>query len=171
MFRTSSENLISYWWLKEIYSQLPYNYRKNLKGLINASHTTSNLWNQQKLISCEEQSNQKISFQSVLHCPSVPVDPGDYLVVLHFPCPSHQTQDSQHSRGSILYLRYLLKRKINCFPGERAWLSHQLNGVWHSYVHTGANTNFPDMNRICNRGNFDIIIMHNEVVPRKMENF
>ena len=30
--RTSSENLISYWWLKEIYSKLPYNYRKNLKG-------------------------------------------------------------------------------------------------------------------------------------------
>ena len=30
--RTSSENLISYWWLKEIYSQLPYHYRKNLKG-------------------------------------------------------------------------------------------------------------------------------------------
>lgn len=30
--KTSSENLISYWWLKEIYSQLPYNYRKNLKA-------------------------------------------------------------------------------------------------------------------------------------------
>ena len=28
----SSENLISYWWMKEIYSQLPYHYRKNLKG-------------------------------------------------------------------------------------------------------------------------------------------
>ena len=33
ILRTSSENLISYWWLKEIYSQLPYHYRKNLKGL------------------------------------------------------------------------------------------------------------------------------------------
>ena len=110
IFRTSSENLISYWWLKEIYSQLPYNYRKNLKGLINASRTTSNLWNQQKFISCGEQSNQNI-FQSVLHCPSVPVDPGDYLVVFHFPCASHQTQDSQHSRGSIRYLGYLLRRK------------------------------------------------------------
>ena len=94
----------------------------------------------------------KISFQSILHCPSVPVDPGDYLVVLHFPGASHQTQDSQHSRGSIRYLGYLLRRKINCFPGERAWLSHKLNGVWHSNVHTGANTNFPDMNRICNSG-------------------
>jgi len=30
--KTSSENLISYWWLKEIYSQLPYHYRKNLKA-------------------------------------------------------------------------------------------------------------------------------------------
>lgn len=30
--KTSSENLISYWWLKEIYSKLPYNYRKNLKA-------------------------------------------------------------------------------------------------------------------------------------------
>jgi len=29
--RTSSENMISYWWMKEIYSQLPYHYKKNLK--------------------------------------------------------------------------------------------------------------------------------------------
>ena len=40
------------------------------------------------------------------------------------------------------------EKKVDCFPGERAWLSHQLNGVWHSYVHTGANTNFPEMNRM-----------------------
>ena len=31
-FRTSSENMISYWWMKEIYSKLPYHYKKNLKG-------------------------------------------------------------------------------------------------------------------------------------------
>lgn len=29
--RTSSDNMISYWWMKEIYSQLPYHYKKNLK--------------------------------------------------------------------------------------------------------------------------------------------
>jgi len=29
--RTSSENMMSYWWIKEIYSQLPYQYKKNLK--------------------------------------------------------------------------------------------------------------------------------------------
>jgi len=29
--RTSNENMISYWWLKEIYSKLPYHYKKNLK--------------------------------------------------------------------------------------------------------------------------------------------
>jgi len=29
--RTTSENMISYWWMKEIYSQLPYHYKKNLK--------------------------------------------------------------------------------------------------------------------------------------------
>ena len=29
--RTSSENMISYWWMKEIYSKLPYHYKKNLK--------------------------------------------------------------------------------------------------------------------------------------------
>ena len=31
MFRTSSENMISYWWMKEIYAKLPYHYKKNLK--------------------------------------------------------------------------------------------------------------------------------------------
>ena len=25
--------MISYWWMKEIYSKLPYHYKKNLKGL------------------------------------------------------------------------------------------------------------------------------------------
>jgi len=30
--KTSNENMISYWWLKEIYSQLPYHYKKNLKA-------------------------------------------------------------------------------------------------------------------------------------------
>lgn len=30
--KTSSDNLISYWWLKEIYSHLPHHYRKNLKA-------------------------------------------------------------------------------------------------------------------------------------------
>jgi len=29
--RTSSENMISYWWMKDIYSKLPYHYKKNLK--------------------------------------------------------------------------------------------------------------------------------------------
>jgi len=29
--RTSSDNMISYWWMKEIYSKLPYHYKKNLK--------------------------------------------------------------------------------------------------------------------------------------------
>ena len=24
--------MISYWWMKEIYSKLPYHYKKNLKG-------------------------------------------------------------------------------------------------------------------------------------------
>ena len=31
VFRTSSENMISYWWMKEIYAKLPYHYKKNLK--------------------------------------------------------------------------------------------------------------------------------------------
>ena len=31
LFRTSSENMISYWWMKEIYAKLPYHYKKNLK--------------------------------------------------------------------------------------------------------------------------------------------
>ena len=33
VIRTSSENMISYWWMKEIYSKLPYHYKKNLKGI------------------------------------------------------------------------------------------------------------------------------------------
>ena len=37
--RTSSENMISYWWMKEIYSQLPYHYKKNLKGILNQKGT------------------------------------------------------------------------------------------------------------------------------------
>ena len=32
LIRTASENMISYWWMKEIYSKLPYHYKKNLKG-------------------------------------------------------------------------------------------------------------------------------------------
>lgn len=30
--RTSSENYLSYWWMRDIYSKLPYQYRKNLKA-------------------------------------------------------------------------------------------------------------------------------------------
>jgi hypothetical protein len=30
--RTSTENYLSYWWMRDIYSKLPYQYRKNLKG-------------------------------------------------------------------------------------------------------------------------------------------
>ncbi len=33
-FRTSTENYLSYWWMRDIYSKLPYQYRKNLKGKI-----------------------------------------------------------------------------------------------------------------------------------------
>merc|ERR1719474_658938 len=29
--RSSNENMLSYWWMKEIYAQLPYHYKKNLK--------------------------------------------------------------------------------------------------------------------------------------------
>ena len=41
--RTSSENMISYWWMKEIYSQLPYHYKKNLKGILDQSVQKGNL--------------------------------------------------------------------------------------------------------------------------------
>ena len=58
--RTSSENLISYWWLKEIYSQLPYHYRKNLKGL------GIYFWEQGPLGTWVHSDVQK----SVLHCQS-----------------------------------------------------------------------------------------------------
>lgn len=30
--RTSTENYLSYWWMRDIYSKLPYQYRKNLKA-------------------------------------------------------------------------------------------------------------------------------------------
>ena len=41
--RTSSENMISYWWMKEIYSQLPYHYKKNLKGILDQPVPKGNL--------------------------------------------------------------------------------------------------------------------------------
>ncbi len=37
-FRTSTENYLSYWWMRDIYSKLPYQYRKNLKGKITCDH-------------------------------------------------------------------------------------------------------------------------------------
>ena len=56
--RTSSENLISYWWLKEIYSQLPYHYRKNLKGV------GISFWDQRPLGTWVHSNVWKV----VLHC-------------------------------------------------------------------------------------------------------
>ncbi len=38
LFRTSTENYLSYWWMRDIYSKLPYQYRKNLKGKITCDH-------------------------------------------------------------------------------------------------------------------------------------
>ena len=43
-FRTASENMISYWWMKEIYSKLPYHYKKNLKDFYTGIYNIHILW-------------------------------------------------------------------------------------------------------------------------------
>ena len=90
--RTASENMISYWWMKEIYSKLPYHYKKNLKG--NTFWATSIVHIYVYKSKCR-----------LLHCPSLYVDKTDLLVVHDLHGPGHQAEAAQCLWGENKALR------------------------------------------------------------------